>query len=138
MNREDFPMLKDNIIYFDNGATTLKPKRVVDAMNEYYLKHTSNIHRGDYDAAVTTNEAYDSVRDIVSKFVHCKSKEVIYTSGATMSINLVVFGYMKHHLQKGDVVLLNKAEHASNILPWMKLQEEIGIVSIRLLWKKVL
>ena len=126
MNREDFPMLDDSVIYFDNGATTLKPKQVIDAMNKYYLDHTSNIHRGDYDAAVTTNNAYDSVRDIVAKFVHCKSREVIYTSGATMSINLVVFGYMKKHLKKGDVVLLNKAEHASNVLPWMKLQEEIG------------
>ena len=126
MNREDFPMLDDSVIYFDNGATTLKPKQVIDAMNKYYLDHTSNIHRGDYDAAVTTNNAYDAVRDIVADFVHCKSREVIYTSGATMSINLVVFGYMKKHLKKGDVVLLNKAEHASNVLPWMKLQEEIG------------
>ena len=126
MNREDFPMLNDSIIYFDNGATTLKPKQVIDAVNKYYLDHTSNIHRGDYDAAVTTNNAYDAVRDIVAKFVHCKSREVIYTSGATMSINLVVFGYMKKYLKKGDVVLLNKAEHASNVLPWMKLQEEIG------------
>ena len=127
MHREDFPMLDGNIIYFDNGATTLKPKRVVDAMNRYYLEHTSNIHRGDYDAAIQSNLAYDAVRDIVARFVNCKSKEVIYTSGATYSINLVVFGYMRKHLHKGDVVLLNKAEHASNVLPWIKLQEEIGI-----------
>ena len=127
MHREDFPMLGGNIIYFDNGATTLKPKRVVDAMNRYYLEHTSNIHRGDYDASIQSNLAYDAVRDIVARFVNCKSKEVIYTSGATYSINLVVFGYMRKHLHKGDVVLLNKAEHASNVLPWIKLQEEIGI-----------
>ena len=56
MNREDFPMLQDKIVYLDNGATTLKPKVVIDKMNEYYLNHTSNIHRGDYDAAVKTNE----------------------------------------------------------------------------------
>ena len=124
--RDDFPFLEDGVIYFDNGATTLKPKRVIDKMNLYYLKHTSNIHRGDYDSAIITNQAYDSVRDIISNFVNCNSKEVIYTSGTTMSINLVVFGYMRKHLQKGDVVLLNKAEHASNVLPWMKLQEEIG------------
>ena len=128
MNREDFPMLQSDVVYFDNGATTLKPKRVVEAMNRYYLEHTSNIHRGDYDAALKTNAAYDHVRDIVSQFVHCKSEEVIYTSGATMSINMVVFGYMKHHLKKGDEVLLSKAEHASNVLPWIKLSEEIGIV----------
>ena len=128
MNREDFPMLDNNLVYFDNGATTLKPKRVVEVMNDYYLEHTSNIHRGDYDAAIKTNQLYDNVRNIVAKFVHCDPLEVIYTSGATMSINMVVFGYMKKHLKKGDEVLLNKAEHASNILPWIKLSEEIGIV----------
>lgn len=127
MNREDFPMLNNNLIYFDNGATTLKPKQVIESMNRYYLEHTSNIHRGDYDAALKTNMEYDQVRDIVASFVDCDSREVIYTSGATMSLNLVVFGYMKKHLHKGDVVLLNKGEHASNILPWIRLQEEIGI-----------
>ena len=127
MNREDFPML-NNVVYLDNGATTLKPKRVIDAMNKYYLEHTSNIHRGDYDAAIKTNEAYDNVRNIVAKFINCDPKCVIYTHGATESLNLVVFGYMKRNLKKGDEVLLTKAEHASNILPWIKLSEEIGIV----------
>lgn len=128
MNREDFPMLKKDIVYFDNGATTLKPKVVIDSINKYYKEHTANIHRGDYEAAVKTNELYDGVRELVSKLVNCNSDEVIYTSGATMSLNMVVFGYMKKHLKKGDEVLLNKAEHASNVLPWIKLSEEIGIV----------
>lgn len=128
MNREDFPMLEDNIVYFDNGATTLKPRCVVDAMNDYYLEHTSNIHRGDYEAAIKTNRLYDNVRNIVAKFINCDSDSVVYTSGTTMSINMVVFGYMRYHLKAGDEVLLNKAEHASNVLPWIALQEEIGIV----------
>lgn len=128
MNREDFPMLESGIIYFDNGATTLKPKSVVDAMNKYYLEHTSNIHRGDYDAAIKTNELYDNVRNIVGEFINCDPTTCIFTSGTTMSLNMVVFGYMKKHLKKGDEVLLNKAEHASNVLPWIKLSEEIGIV----------
>ena len=127
MNREDFPILGSNMIYFDNAATTLKPKCVIDKMNDYYLKHTSNIHRGDYDAAVQTNLEYDSVREIIGKFIHADPKCCIYTSGTTMSINMIVFGYMKKHLHKGDEVLLNKAEHASNILPWIRLKEEIGI-----------
>ena len=126
MNREDFPMLDSNIVYFDNGATTLKPKCVVDVMNKYYLEHTSNIHRGDYKAAVITNDLYDNVRNIVSEFVNCDSDSVIFTSGTTMSINMVVFGFMKNYLTKDDEVLLNKAEHASNVLPWIKLSEEIG------------
>ena len=128
MNREDFPMLSNNIVYFDNGATTLKPKCVIDKMNEYYINHTSNIHRGDYDAALKTNELYDNVRNIIGEFVNADPNSVIYTSGTTMSINMVVFGFMRKYLKKGDEVLLNKAEHASNILPWIKLSEEIGIV----------
>lgn len=128
MNREDFPMLESGVIYFDNGATTLKPKSVVAAMNKYYLEHTSNIHRGDYDAAIKTNELYDNVRNIVGEFINCDPTTCIFTSGTTMSLNMVVFGYMKKHLKKGDEVLLNKAEHASNVLPWIKLSEEIGIV----------
>ena len=95
-------------------------------MNKYYLEHTSNIHRGDYKAAVITNDLYDNVRNIVSEFVNCDSDSVIFTSGTTMSINMVVFGFMKNYLTKDDEVLLNKAEHASNVLPWIKLSEEIG------------
>ena len=129
MNREDFVMLDQDIVYFDNGATTLKPKRVVDSLVNYYTKHTSNIHRGDYDAAVVTNDLYDSTREVVKNFINCNdSNEVIFTSGTTMSINMVVFGFMKKHLHKGDEVLLTKSEHASNVLPWIRLSEDIGIV----------
>lgn len=128
MNREDFPMLNSDVVYFDNGATTLKPKCVVDVMNRYYLEHTSNIHRGDYDAAIITNNLYDDVRNIVAKFINCNPDNCIFTSGTTMSLNMVIFGYMRKHLKNGDEVLLDKSEHASNVLPWIKLSEEIGIV----------
>jgi len=128
LNREDFVMLESGVVYFDNGATTLKPRCVVEAMDKYYLEHTSNIHRGDYDAALKTNYLYDNVRNIVAEFINCDPNTCIFTSGATMSLNMVVFGYMKKHLAKGDEVILDKAEHASNVLPWIKLAEEIGIV----------
>jgi cysteine desulfurase/selenocysteine lyase len=121
-------MLDNDIVYFDNGATTLKPKCVVRSMVDYYTKHTSNIHRGDYDAAIKTNELYDDTRVVVSKFINSDSDEVIFTSGTTMSINMVVFGFMKKVLNKGDEVLLTKSEHASNVLPWIKLSEEKGII----------
>ena len=126
MNREDFPILSNGNIYFDNAATTLKPKCVIDAMDKYYLEYTANIHRGDYDSATKTNEKYDNVRNIVGEFINCDPKTVIYTSGATHSLNMVVFGFMKYYLKPGDEVLLNKGEHASNILPWIVLSEEIG------------
>lgn len=128
MNREDFPILKSGIIYFDNGATTLKPKCVVDEMVNYYTKYTSNIHRGDYDNAMKTNDLYDKVRGIVKDFINAKDEiEIVYTSGATESLNLVAFGFFKKYLKKGDEVLINKSEHASNVLPWQVLEKEIGI-----------
>lgn len=131
MYRDDFSMLASDeaIVYFDNGATTLKPNCVVEAIVDYYTNHTSNIHRGEYDAAIITNRLYDDTRQVVREFVHCNSSnEVVFTSGTTQSINMVVFGYMRSHLQAGDEVLLTKAEHASNVLPWIKLSEELGIV----------
>lgn len=128
MHREDFTMLDSDIVYFDNGATTLKPKCVVDSMVNYYTRHTSNIHRGDYDSAIKTNKLYDDTRKVVAKFINSDSDEVIFTSGTTMSINMVVFGYMEKVLNTGDEVLLTKSEHASNVLPWIKLAEKKGIV----------
>lgn len=130
MRREDFPILSNkNIIYFDNAATTLKPRCVIDAMNDYYNYYTANIHRGLYESSILADYLYDSTRFVVRDFIHCSSaKEVVFTSGTTHSINLMVFGFMKNYLEAGDEVLLSKAEHASNILPWIRLAEEIGIV----------
>lgn len=124
MNREDFNI---NSIYFDNAATTLKPRCVVDSINKYYLEHTSNIHRGDYDSATITNKLYDSVRDDVARFVNCSSSNVVFTSGTTFSINQIVSGYMYNHLNSGDEVILTTSEHASNILPWYRLKRDKGI-----------
>lgn len=128
MNRDDFPMLKQEIIYFDNGATTLKPKCMIDATIDYYENYTANAHRGDYDNSLKVDMLYEGVRKKVQQLIDCQTpSEVVFTKGTTESLNLVVFGYMKYHLKKGDEVLLTKAEHASNVLPWLALQEEIGI-----------
>ncbi len=122
INREDFPILNNNIIYFDNGATTLKPKCVVEAMNDYYYNYGANIHRGDYKISLKASEEYEKVRDKVKDFINAKSsKEIVFTSGATDSLNKIVFGFMKDYLNDGDEVLLTKSEHASNILPWLEL-----------------
>lgn len=125
MNRADFPILKNNLIYFDNGATTLKPKCVVDKMVSYYTEYTSNIHRGDYNNATVTNREYDEVRNIVKNFINASSSdEIIYTSGTTESLNMVAFGFFRYKLHSDDEILITKAEHASNILPWQVLEEE--------------
>ncbi len=128
MNREDFPMLLQDTIYFDNAATSLKPKCVINKMNEYYTKHTSNIHRGDYNAAEKTNYEYDLTRDVVRDFINAeKSNQIVFTKGSTEALNLVAFGFLKNVLTEGDEILVNKGEHASNILPYLVLQKQIGI-----------
>ena len=122
INREDFPILNNDIIYFDNGATTLKPKCVVDAMNDYYYNYGANIHRGDYKMSLKASEEYEKVRDKVKDFINAKSsKEIVFTSGATDGLNKIVFGFMMNYLNEGDEVLLTKSEHASNVLPWLEL-----------------
>lgn len=122
INREDFPILKNDIIYFDNGATTLKPKCVVEAMNDYYYNYGANIHRGDYKISLEASNAYEEVRNKVAKFIGAKSpNEIVFTSGATDGLNKIVFGFMMNYLNEGDEVLLTKSEHASNVLPWLEL-----------------
>lgn len=131
MNREDFPAIDENLIYFDNSATSLKPKCVIDKMVEYYSKYTSNIHRGDYNNAIRTNKEYDETRDVVKNFIHAKnSDEIVFTSGTTDSMNTIVFGYFKNILNKDDEVLITKSEHASNVLPWFVL-EKMGKCTVK-------
>ena len=131
MNREDFPALDDKLIYFDNSATSLKPKCVIDKMVEYYSKYTSNIHRGDYDNAMRTNKEYDETREVVKNFINAKSSdEIVFTSGTTDSMNTIVFGYFKNVLNKEDEVLITKSEHASNVLPWFVL-EKMGKCTVK-------
>lgn len=128
MRLEDFPMLKNNIIYFDNGATTFKPYSVIEAINDYYKNYTANAHRGDYDISLEVDNAYEEVRDKVRDFIHAKrSDEIVFTSGTTDSLNRIVFGYFGHYLKSGDEVLITKSEHASNVLPWFVLEKELGI-----------
>ena len=122
INREDFPILNNDIIYFDNGATTLKPKCVIEAMNDYYYNYCANIHRGDYKISLEASNAYEEVRNKVKNFINAKSSnEIVFTSGSTDSLNKIVFGFMMNYLNEGDEVLLTKSEHASNVLPWLEL-----------------
>ena len=128
MNREDFKMLDGNLIYFDNGATTFKPNQVVSKIVDYYTKYTANAHRGDYDISQKVDLEYESTREVVRKFINADNeKEIIFTGGTTDSINMIVFSFMKYYLKKDDEVLITKAEHASNVLPWFELEREIGI-----------
>ncbi len=128
MNREDFLLLKKGIIYFDNGATTLKPKVLPDAVNDYYNNYSANAHRGDYDISLQVDNMYEKTRKLVKEYINARSeKEIIFTSGSTDSINKIVFGYFRNVLKENDEVLLNKSEHASNVLPWFELADELKL-----------
>ena len=129
MNRSDFPMLNQDIIYFDNGATTLKPQTVIDSMVDYYSKYSANAHRGDYHISMIVDDKYENTRALVKEFINAKStKEIIFTSGATEGINTVVNGFFKYVLNPGDEIILSKADHASNILPWQVLARDLNLV----------
>ena len=128
MNREDFPILDSTLVYFDNGATTLKPKQVLNEIKDYYTKYTANIHRGDYQNSLIVSSKYEEVREKVKKLIGASSNdEIVFTSGTTDSLNKIIFGYFQNHLEKGDEVLLTKSEHASNILPWFYLAKKLGL-----------
>lgn len=131
--RKDFPMLKNNqemqgkpFVYLDNASTTFKPQQVIDAINSYYTTYSVNSHRGDYDVAHYVDDIVESTRIAVAKFINANENEVVFTSGTSMSINLIAYGYGSTHLKKTDEILLTQAEHASNVLPWFKISEMTG------------
>lgn len=127
MHREDFPMLKHDLIYLDNGATSLKPQCVIDKQVDYYENYSANAHRGDYDISYKVDLEYENVRELVKNFIGAKKKEeIVFTSGATDSLNLIVNGFFSNILEENDEVLITKLEHASNVMPWFRLASEVG------------
>lgn len=128
MHREDFPMLNKDIIYLDNGATALKPNIMLQSIEEYYKSYSANAHRGDYDISLKVDTKFEETRLLVKELINAKSiKEIVFTSGATDSLNKIIFGYFRSYLNQGDEILITKGEHASNVLPWFELADEIGI-----------
>lgn len=123
--RKDFPMIQNNkSIYFDSAATSFKPQCVIDKVVKYYTHENSNIHRGDYEISYQVSKEYEEVRELTAKFLNAKdSNEIVFTNGASSSLNLVAYGYGQKFLKEGDIILSTEAEHASNILPWFKVSE---------------
>ena len=127
--RKDFPMIVNHpeLIYFDSAATSFKPKCVIDEVMDYYQFNNVNIHRGDYDISFAVSKRYDDVRKTVARFINAKRpEEIVYTYGATSSLNTVAINFGKKFLKKGDVILTSEVEHASDILPWFKAAEASG------------
>ena len=133
--RKQFPMLDGTkkmqgkpLVFLDNCSTTFKPQCVINAIEKYYKEETANAHRGDYDLMFNLDQEIQHVREKIARFVNSDAREVVFTAGASMSINLVAWGYGIKYLKQGDEILLTEAEHASNILPWYKVCEMTGAV----------
>ncbi|MCR4634011.1 MAG: cysteine desulfurase [Erysipelotrichaceae bacterium] len=127
--RKDFPMIANHpgLIYFDSAATSFKPKCVIDEVMDYYQFNNVNIHRGDYDISFAVSKRYDDVRKTVARFINARRpEEIVYTYGATSSLNTVAINFGKKFLKSGDVILTSEVEHASDILPWFKAAEASG------------
>jgi cysteine desulfurase/selenocysteine lyase len=131
--REEFPALRQqiygkNLIYFDNGATSQKPKLVLDAINLFYSKENANIHRGVHYLSQRATTDYEAARQRIQRYLGArKSEEIIFTKGTTDSINLVAYSFGST-LAAGDEILISAMEHHSNIVPWQMLCERQGCV----------
>jgi len=127
--RQDFPILHQEIqgnplIYFDNAATSQKPRSVIDSLNTYYTGMNANVHRGIHTLAERSTQAFEDTRELVRHFLNAQSiEEVIYTKGTTESLNLVASSYGQIAVNEGDEVIISTMEHHSNIVPWQLLCE---------------
>jgi len=130
--REDFPILREQahghpLIYFDNAATSQKPRVVIDALQHYYEHQNANVHRGLHVLSSRATEAYEKSRQRVAEYLGAASAdEIIFTRGTTESINLVAQAWGGKFIREGDVVLLTEMEHHSNLVPWQLLAERTG------------
>ncbi|PYI91813.1 MAG: cysteine desulfurase [Verrucomicrobia bacterium] len=130
--REDFPVLDQQVhghplIYFDNAATTQKPRAVLEALRSYYEHDNANVHRGLHELSSRATEAYEGARATVAQYIGAASaEEIVFTRGTTESINLVAQAWGGKFLRADDVILLTEMEHHSNLVPWQLLAERIG------------
>lgn len=126
--RQDFVLLQNtDRVYFDNAATSQKPKCVIDAVQEFYEKYNANVLRGLYPLSVEATERYENARKTVQRFIHAACpEEIIFTRNATESMNLVAYSYGMTNLKAGDEILVSILEHHSNILPWQMVSRATG------------
>jgi cysteine desulfurase/selenocysteine lyase len=126
--RKDFPILdvtvnEKPLVYFDNAATSQKPKEVLDAIQKYYTTVNSNVHRGVHHLSATATDQFEHARRVIAKHLNAHEDEVIYTRGTTESINLVAFSFGEVFVKEGDEIIISEMEHHSNIVPWQLLCE---------------
>ena len=124
--KKDFPIFENkNIAYLDSGATTQKPRYVLDKINEYYEKSNANPHRGAYSLSVEATELYEGARAKIANFINAKyQEEIIFSKNASESLNLVAYSYGLDNLSEGDEVVLSIMEHHSNLVPWQMVTKK--------------
>ena len=136
--REDFPILSRTVygkplVYFDNGATTQKPRLVVDALVDEYYSVNANVHRGVHYLSQQATELHEASRETVREFINAHStNEVVFTRGTTESINLLVSSFGDEFMEEGDEVIVSVMEHHSNIVPWQLLARILCITLLEM------
>lgn len=131
--RNDFPILNQDVhghplIYFDNAASSQKPRQVIQALVNYYERDNANVHRGLHELSNRATDAYEEARRKVARYLGASEDEIIYTRGTTEGINLVAQSWGRANLKAGDVILVTEMEHHSNLVPWQLLAAQTGAV----------
>ena len=126
--KKDFPLLENrDIAYLDSGATTQKPKEVIEAIEKYYENSNANPHRGAYSLSIEATEQYENTRTKIAEFINAKHREeIIFSKNATESLNLIAYSYGMDNLKKDDEVVISIMEHHSNLVPWQKVTKTTG------------
>lgn len=126
--KQDFPILEErNIAYLDNGATTQKPYKVIEAIQEFYKKYNANPHRGAYTLSTEATEIYENTRTKIARFINAKHREeIIFTKNTTESLNLIAYSYGMETLKKDDEIVISIMEHHSNLVTWQKVAKKTG------------
>ena len=126
--KQDFPLLQNqNIAYLDSGATTQKPKQVIEKIKEFYETCNANPHRGAYTLSMEATEVYENTRTKIAKFINARHREeIIFSKNASESLNLIAYSYGMENVKKDDEIVISIMEHHSNLVPWQKVSKVTG------------
>ena len=126
--RKDFPILTNrDLVYLDSGATSQKPRQVIEEVNKYYENYNANPHRGAYSLSIEATEAYENTRTKIAEFINSKDREsIIFSKNASESLNLIAYSYGMDNVEKDDEIVLSIMEHHSNLVPWQKVVKSKG------------
>ena len=126
--RSDFPILNNNIIYFDSASTTQKPINVIKSISKFYKNNNANVHRGTYQLAESATKQYELSRESIAQFINASAKEIVFTKSTTESINLIAYSLGMNIFNKGDEIIITEMEHHSNIIPWQMISKRFNLI----------